>query len=899
MKASIRLVCCLFMLGSGMTAAPQLAVQVPAGVQDDLEALRRALLQPGEGARAEREGAIDQLLLRRDALAHGVLARSLHDGDDRDGRGRFLLDNLARRLVLAADPVFGDEKVRAAVLDPYFDAWLRPFAEGEQGLGDRSTPEFRAATLRCFRVLTFRERSQQLERISQGADFERVRAALLLAGRSRDLGLGPWIAERLDHRELAATARQALSDLTFVKESFADRAAFLDWQATHRGIDYVQLAEDAAREAAAAVRSVREETAAIVIERTTRLVAALARAEAPDWKAIQQELLRADPPALTIACAGALRDVLADRVSLTPRPAGNGADRLELTRNVRELLVLREDRQDQYAVLLEVMAYLTVRDDAAQRAATEEKLIAALGPRAQPVVRRAALRGLRRFPSIDNRGAVLRAIEAAVATSDAATVAAGLECLAAATWTAPDQKDADRPRWIETLGRVLTIPRIEATLAEAALQVAIVRDGTGALVADVYPLLLEIAGDVRRDATLRSLVVKRLVAFATDDERSDRWIDLSLRLLGDPDAGLRRLAAAQFASLPESSMKKREQWTADFVRAAAVRVIEETDEAVLRELCAVMVAAADQPAQTESVLTALAVAATRFAADPAQPGAEARQKVLAEQLRVLGVSRSRTRAEWIAVGRALLVLRARDPLRTVLERQDAIKLAADSKEPGVADAMQLYVGAARLDDGRSPWRDRATEADELRRAFDALDRLGVAIGDARDVELRIAALESLGRGSELAAVVERGVALPGLSPETQANWRATQARMLIEQSAYDEAARALRALDATGVGNGKALDLWTSLAQRRLATGDPSGAAAILADVLTRTPAETPAWCPRFLLSIEARLAVDAPPRESLLAELRSAAARFAEGATTPEHATKYRELLGRCGGRP
>ncbi len=239
------------------------------------------------------------------------------------------------------------------------------------------------------------------------------------------------------------------------------------------------------------------------------------------------------------------------------------------------------------------------------------------------------------------------------------------------------------------------------------------------------------------------------------------------------------------------------------------------------------------------------------------------------------------------------------PLRTVLERQDAIKLAADSKEPGVADAMQLYIGAARLDEGRTPWRDRAAEADELRRAFDALDRLGVAIGDARDVELRIAALESLGRGSELVKVVERGVALPGLSPETQANWRAIQARTLIEQSAYDEAALALRALDATGVGNGRALDLWTSLAQRRLATGDPPGAAAILADVLARTPPETPAWCPRFLLSIEARLAADAPPRESLLAELRSAAARFAEGATAPEHATKYRELLGRCGGRP
>lgn len=882
------------LLLAGLVGAPPAQSPVAHEVQDDLDSLRRRLMQPGEGARAEREGAIDQLLLRKDLPAHEVLARSLHDGDDQDGRGRFLLDNLARRLVLAADPVFGDDRVRATLIDVYVDAWLRAFADGEAGPGARSTPAFRTAVERCFRALSYRERAQQLERVGASTSPAVLRAALLLAGHSRDLGLAPWIAERLESRELGLAARQALSDLTFVAEPFADRAAFDAWQAIHRGKDYVQLAEEAARDTASAVLRVREERDALDIERSARLVAALARAEQPDWKQIGNELLRSAPQGLTVACAAALRDVLAERMSPSSKPAGNGTDRLELTRNIRTLLGLREGSSAEYALLLETMAYLAVRDDAQQRAETEERLLTALDARAPSEVRVAALRGLRRYPSYANRGAVIAAIEIAAAANDAATLAAGLDCLAFATWTAPDERDGDRARWVETIGRVLSMPRLDAKLAESALQVAAMRDSGGKLVGEIFPRLLEIAGDVQRESTLRSLVVKRLAAFATVDDRADRYVALALRLVADPDVALRRLAARLFAALPESSVKQRELWIAEFIRAADARLAIETDESVLRELGAVMVAAAEQPAHSEAVLSAFATAARSLAAGTAASAGDARTRILAEQLGVLGRGRARTRAEWTSAGLALLNLGARKDLRTVLDEQGAIKLA-DSKEPGVAAVMQLYIGAAHLEDGRSPWRDRLVEADELRRAFDALDRLGAAGSDPKDVELRLDVLEALASQKDIVEVVERGLTLPKLPLETQANWRARQAQAQIEQSAYDEAAAALRALDATGLGNGRALELWTLLAQRRFATGDPAAAARILNDVLARTPAEAAAWCPRFLLSIEVRLAADAGQRAALLTELRTHAERFREGQVAPELVNRYRELLARC----
>ena len=201
LRSLARIQALAWVITSLLTTAPSqspvpTAVPVPAAVQDDLETLRRALYQPGEGARLEREAAIDQLLLRKDELAHGILARSLEEGDDPDGRARFLLDNLARKLVLAGDPVFGDERIRTAVLDIHVQSWVRLFVEGEAGLESRSSPDLRQYALRCLRNLSFRERRSQLERVTVGASSAITRAALRAAGGSRVLGLATWLAGR-------------------------------------------------------------------------------------------------------------------------------------------------------------------------------------------------------------------------------------------------------------------------------------------------------------------------------------------------------------------------------------------------------------------------------------------------------------------------------------------------------------------------------------------------------------------------------------------------------------------------------------------------------------------------------------------------------------------------------
>ena len=867
--------------------------------QDDLEALRIALEQPGEGARAEREAAIDALLLHKEPQAHRILAQSLRDGDDPDGRGRFLLDNLARRLVLVHDPVFGDVKVRSALLDAHVDAWVSLFVEGEAGLGAKSTPAIRNLALSCVRALTYRERLTQLERVARAQDPLRARAALSLAGGSRDLGLGGWIADHLASPELVGAAREALAALTFAEEPFADKVAFEDWQILHRNETYVQLAEDAARTANASILRVRAEAEATLIAQTARLVTAMARAEAPDWKAIGQETLRGVPPGSTVACLRALRDTLAER-AITAKLGGIVTDRLEFARNLRELLARREERPDDYALVLETMAYLAVKDDTTQRAAVEERLVAGLG-REDAQIRRAALRGLRRFPSMENRRAVLGAIDAAIVTADAATIAEAFGCLSSTAWTAPDPGSADRTLWIEAFGRVLAMPSLDPALAERAMQVTVLRDGAGNLVDDMFGVLIEIADDGGRDAAVRRAVLQRLPAFARDEERADRYVALVMRTLGDPDASVRRLAATRLAQLPEVSQKKLEQWTADTVRVGGQRLAVETDELVLRELGARLVAAAEQPAQAPAVLAAFAAAAKAVASDPQAPAAEARRKALADHLKLVGSVRARKTAEWVIAAKALLELRARDALRSVLERQEASKLPIEPRDPAVIDAMQLVVSAALLEESRAPWSDRSLEAEDLRRAFEALDRLEVAVADPRQLELRVAVLRDLARPAEVIAAVKRGLGAAGLPGETRSNLLVAGINAALQTNKLGDADQMLVQLEELGTANGHALDLWVLLARARFIAGDAKTAAAIYSRVLDRTPVDAPSWRERYLSSIDARLIAGGDDgKPALLAELRTRADQFDATRAPPpppELVERFRKLLKSCGG--
>ena len=216
-----------------------------------------------------------------------------------------------------------------------------------------------------------------------------------------------------------------------------------------------------------------------------------------------------------------------------------------------------------------------------------------------------------------------------------------------------------------------------------------------------------------------------------------------------------------------------------------------------------------------------------------------------------------------------------------------------------AEAMQLFVAAARLDDGRVAWRDRLVEADELRRAFDALDRLGVAVTDPRDVELRVAVLRELNRPDELLVAIDRALAAQWLGAEAQSRLLAIAAQVYIDRSALVEAANYLRRLDANGVGNDAVLELWTRLCQRHLSTGEAKTAVTIASDVLARTPADAPGWADRFLLATEARLVAEPATKAELLTELRARAQRFGDGVATVEQRARYRDLLTRCGGRP
>ncbi|MFO1052779.1 MAG: hypothetical protein U1F36_11245 [Planctomycetota bacterium] len=887
--------------GSLTTQAPESRPQDAArpAPQDDLENLRRALQQPGAGARSEREGAVDALLLRRDLLAHQVLARTLRDGDDPDGRGRFVLDNVARKLAQPADPVFGDERVRVLVLPAWIDAIALLFVEGDNPPVPSSTPELRDLAMRCVRALSFKERRTELDRVAASRELTTVRAALRIAGRSRDLGLGAWLAERLTDPDLVVAARQALAELTFVEEPFVDKAAFDTWFFLNKSADYVQLAEDAARRANDAVRRVRDDLQGQFVTQTARLVAAMARAENPDWKSISAETLRTTPASLTVACLRALRDALGDR-AVTSKLGGIVSDRQEFARALRELLARSDERPADYALVLETMAYLAVKDDATQRGLTEERLVAAL-QRPDAEIRRAALRGLRRFPSPANREAVLAAIDAALASGDVLTDVEALACISSASWSAPEPAAPERAHWVSTLGHVLETPGLDATLAERALQVAVMRDSAGNLVDELFPVLIAVAANAQRDGAARRLVAQRMVAFARDDERADRYFDLVVGMLDDSDVNLRRFAAAQLGSMPDVGRTRREAWDLRVVAASTRRLAVETDEVALRELCARLLSDSEQEVLAESVIQGFAAAVHTVAADPQAAGAETRRKVLADSLKVLGSVRTRKLAEWVVAGKALQELRAREELRKLLEQHDITNQPlTEPRDPALVDALQLVIAAARLEKSTASWRG-LPEAEEVRRAFDLLEKCKVAITAPADIELRLRVLRDLDRGVELATAVRTALQIPGLPVETRVNVLIAGINNDLRDGSLpadlDDADRLLRDLDQTGSVNGRSLDLWSTLARRRFDAGDVANASRIAGDVLARTAADAPSWRERFLFSMETRVAAtDTTAREPLLLELRARADQFG-GETAHELTDRYHALLKTCGG--
>lgn len=876
------------------------AAQDPA--IDELEALRRALAQPGGGeARREREAAVDALLRRREPEAHELLAAVVEAGEDADRTASYVLRSLDRIVSQPVGTVFAEPESRAAVLRIHVPAIVRLFADEAASPTQRNVAPLRPLGRRVLARLTFLDRRDRFQELMAAGDPELARATLRAAGASRDIALVEWIAQRLDDPDLAPAAREALRTLTFIDRPFTDSASFEAWFADYRDLDYVDFVERAAGRAEELADGVRAEAEKQIVAQTVKLVAALARAAEPDWKAIAAEVLPGPGRVGTDACMGTLRDALAERVESGTGPKGVGGvvqDRLALAREIRSRLQGLRDQPQAFALYLETFAYLAVRDDAEQRREVEQQLLAALGSD-DPVVQRAAFRGLRRFPSITNRAKVVEAAIAAHGAGDAESLSEALACLRAPGWSAPAPADADRAGWIALVRSVLEDAQLDARLRERALDIAVLRDASDTHVQEMFDVLLAQVQAPERDVQLRKWALLRLVAFSRDEALAARYVESAIELLADPDAGMRRLAAQQLVALPEASQARRAVWLSAIVDRCAVRLREESEELALREVLNCLLHAAEQSASANGAMTALVEVAKQLAGRPANED-RFRRDVVVDGLRILGVSRAREIAFWLPAAESLARLGARAQLREILDRQDVGELAGAGGEL-VSRAMQVVIDAALLATADSDWSSRAAEAEQVRRAFEVLDGMSMSATDSADRALRVEVLAALGRPSE---VVKVGAAVlddtaNALTAEDRSRVQRAVACANLDLAQLDQAQRRLGELDLSNGAVPADLALWVRLAQQRLRTeGGAAAAVEILTRVLSRTPIDDAAWRDRFLLLADARLQADPKSREVVLKDLHAEHARFTGDGVPAETATRYAALVRRAEGQ-
>lgn len=865
---------------------PLVAFQQPesAAPTDELEALRRALSQPGGGeARREREAAIDALARRREPEAHALLAAVVRRGDDADGTAAYVLRALDRAVAQPAGTVFADPKLREIVLRIHIAEIVRLFAVDPPMLAEEASAPLVPLARRLLARLSFLDRRDRFEEIvAGGGDEALARAALRAAGASRDVALAGFLAERLGDPALAPAARAALAELTFAEEEFADRASFDAWMAEHRDADYLELVELAARRGGQRLTEQRREGERRFVEQTSKLIRAMTLAESPDWSRIGAELAASPSEEGTAVYLGVLRDTLAARVDAGGKLGGTLQDRQELARELRLRLEGLADQPTSYALHLETLAYLAVRDDAAQRAAVETALRDALTS-AEPRVRRAGLRGLRSFPNASARASVVAAAAQSLADGDAETLSAALVCLAAPGWTAPADDDAGREDWLLLIRDVLRRAEFEPRLRERALDLAVLRDGSDALSDAAYAILVGYAGDPAGDVSLRKQALLRLMAFTRDPGRAETYVHTVLALLEDADVSIRRVAAHQLATVPEATQARRAEWLRQIVDRAAARFVEEVDAAVQRELLDGMLAIADQPEVGAQVLAQLVAVAGSLAERNSSDDA-GRRDLVVEGLRILGVSRARDTNAWLGAARALVVLGSRDSVRAVLDRRAVVQesdvedLPEAERADAVVAALKLRIAAARLRPASQKWIESPEEAELVRAAFERLEALGVPAQGPGDAALRVQVLTALARPAEVVDFANRVLSAEGDALAIEERVAVLRGTILaqLELATFDAAEKRLFEFEGLSMSPAAVLDLKYRLAQKRLAAGQAALAVPLCDKVLAATVETDPSWPERFLLWAEARWGADPEAeRAALRDELERRADRF------------------------
>lgn len=881
----------------------------------ELQALR--LAEPGADGRDAREAAVERLLTMPVPAAHRVLQQVLDRDEDRDAVQLSILAALQRHLLFAPTAQFGaaSADVRREILTGYLGVlahfWrLEPGGEvpvGAAGAMARgvvqriNAREFEEA---CRTLLAVAEPAAKAQLFRCIADTQQVYLAQVLA-------------DHLEDGDAASrqAAGRALQMLTFHDTEFVTRAQFGAWFERNREVRYVDLAERAARAAERRVERAREEQALIRIDAAREFVRAhTSRKPGIDWAEIQSRTL-VDDPAVLDACLELLQQSLA--VGLPPDESA-GARQTFCRALVQRWRAIAPDQVRRRTLLLEVAAY-TARAEETEIANELGALLLAQLESGTVDEQIAALRGLRRFPTVDTRAKLVRYCSdllqhAAAGRSRMEVAIATLSSRTTPRWYAPGESDEDKTEWLALIQSLCTRADWQE-LRDVALQLALCLDARDQRVAAVFGLLLEFAKDRNLDVKFRSACLIHLQGWRDQERLVDGWVLAMQTLLDDMAPEIRQLAAESLARLAEVVDSRRGTWITATIMLLRDRLRSEPSPRVLRALVDSMQVCGREPQMPEKAIGALNYVLAELGT-PVPPEHQFRLEPLLTALATIAGDPRADRGQWIGACKQLEQYDKRQSLRLVLLNQAAADLAKDIGSPdgGLADrardAMVWMIRTGLMKTVREgSWgstEELLREARDLRVAFSALDTLDEAqrLDEPKHRLLRLEVEIACGKYQE---VVQRtsqwlaggspspapgAVARPTFTADQRERLRCLAAEAQLGLGKPEIAARSLAERDGDQAIDSRTVELQGRIAKALLAT-DPTAAVALFEKVLKSTLPEDAQFRTRLIDWASARVRFDASLRAATLVEVERYAGLFDAQDCPPEQRDAFLQLRG------
>lgn len=869
------------------------AAKVPAA--DDLAKLRAMLEEPGPDGQQARETAIQRLIVWPNAEGHRILQEVLGRARDPDDVRGAVLTALQRHLLGNPGQIFGgaDLTARQEILRGYV-ASLAPLWRGvDAQVEEAAANPVRSAARVALQRMPVRELEVAVRALLDGAATEDQMAMLRCVADLQQLHLAATLADFVEAPDsnVRAAARQSLQLLTFHEEEFTTKAQFTAWYEQFGTMRYVDLAERAARRLPLRLERLREERARLIVESAVEFVRAqTTRTPGLAWQAISARTL-VDDPAVLDACLEQLQKALAERLPAEDDPVARQAFCRALLDRWR---IVAPDQLRRRAMLLEVASYCVKPEEAELATEVTGMLLTQLDQQA-PEVRLAALRALRRFPSPEVRGRLVRhatalALAPAAAKAELEVVLGTLASRSSPRWYAPADADADRAGWLDLVRSVCALTELPELRAKG-LDLALVLDARDQRLPEVFQLLVDLVGDPAQGPLFRSTCLIHLRGWLDQQAVADTLVRKLLDLLADPAPEVRQKAAESLAKLPELTDTRRADWITTTIAVLRDRLQVEPAETVLQALVNVVQVCGRQPQMAEKAIGALNVVLDAIGNPVPQDQAFRREPILLA-LSTIAADPSASRGPWLGACRQLLEHGKRNSLRLILQSHGAIELA---KEVGNADgaireravkATQVVINAALLKPAKEPWTstdELQKEARDVRTAFGALDPLDESLKLDRP-EHRVLRLEVELAGGKLQEVAQRAQAWlsagngnggrTGFTPAQTTVVRMLAAEAMLGLSKPDAAAKLLAERDPEPASPPGLLELQARIA-RALAPTNLEAAVQLFSKNLRATAGEDPLFRARLLEWAQAQIRLDGTTKEATVAELERHVALF------------------------